>query len=46
MIQQYNPELSDQYRGTSPRRLVPGTQVGGRGKEGREKEKRRERIIK
>ena len=27
VVQQYNPELSDQYRGTSPRRVVPGTQV-------------------
>ena len=27
VVQQYNPELSDQYRGTSPRKLVPGTQV-------------------
>ena len=37
VVQKYNPELSDQYRGTSPRRLVPGTQVvlggGGEGEE-------------
>lgn len=26
---QYTPELCDEYRGTSPRKLVPGTQVGG-----------------
>ncbi len=27
VVRKYNPDLSDQYRGTSPRRLVPGTQV-------------------
>ncbi len=27
VVRQYNPDLSDQYRGTSPRSLVPGTQV-------------------
>ena len=27
VVQQYNADLSDQYRGTSPRCLVPGTQV-------------------
>lgn len=26
-VQQFEPKLSDQYRGTSPRRLIPGTQV-------------------
>ncbi len=27
VLQQYNPQLSDEYRGTSPRKLQPGTQV-------------------
>lgn len=26
-VQQYCPELCDEYRGTSPRKLVPGTKV-------------------
>ena len=26
-VQQYCPELCDEYRGTSPRKLVPGTEV-------------------
>ena len=41
VVQQYNPELSDQYRGTSPRKLVPGTKVGRRegGGEGGRKRK-------
>ena len=25
IVQQYNPDLSNQYRGTSPRKLIPGT---------------------
>ena len=25
-VQKYNPELCDEYRGTSPRKLIPGTQ--------------------
>ena len=45
VVQQYNPELSDQYRGTSPRKLVPGTKVdeegGGKGEgEGRKKDRK------
>ena len=27
VVQQYEPKLSDAYRGTSPRKLIPGTQV-------------------
>ena len=27
IIQQFNPDLCDEYRGTSPRRLIPGTKV-------------------
>ena len=27
IVQQYEPELSNEYRGTSPRKLIPGTQV-------------------
>lgn len=27
VIQSYNPDLSDEYRGTSPRKLIPGTKV-------------------
>ena len=27
VIQQFSPELSDEYRGTSPRNQVPGTDV-------------------
>ena len=27
VLQQYCPELSSEYRGTSPRRLIPGTEV-------------------
>jgi hypothetical protein len=26
-VQQYCPQLCDEYRGTSPRNLVPGTEV-------------------
>lgn len=26
IVQQYEPDLSDMYRGTSPRKLIPGTQ--------------------
>lgn len=27
ILKQYEPELSDEYRGVSPRKLVPGTKV-------------------
>ena len=27
VVRRIQPELSDQYRGTSPRRLIPGTTV-------------------
>ena len=27
VVQRYNPELCDEYRGTSPRTQVPGTKV-------------------
>ncbi len=27
VVQQYSPDLSDEYRGTSPRKLIPGTKV-------------------
>ena len=27
IVRQYSPELSDEYRGTSPRKLIPGTKV-------------------
>ena len=49
VVQQYNPELSDQYRGTSPRKLVPGTKVNeegggkGGGEGGGREEERQER---
>ena len=44
VVQQYNPELSDQYRGTSPRKLVPGTKVDRReeGRWGGREEERQE----
>ena len=27
VVQEFQPELSDEYRGTSPRQAIPGTQV-------------------
>ena len=27
IVQSFNPDLSDEYRGTSPRKLIPGTKV-------------------
>ena len=27
VVQQFEPELSNEYRGVSPRKLIPGTQV-------------------
>ena len=27
IVQSFNPELSSEYRGTSPRRQIPGTDV-------------------
>ena len=27
IVMQYEPELSDEYRGVSPRKLIPGTKV-------------------
>ena len=27
VVQSFNPDLSAEYRGTSPRKLIPGTEV-------------------
>ena len=45
IVQSFNPELSSEYRGTSPRRQIPGTDVSEKERrEGRERERRKKTL--